>query len=390
MRSSTRSNGCVCSRTTRDRARERGARHRRPLAHDARSRIVDKAYSACVAPNNHAQLLAPLVRFGRPNDAHLGFTQTRSPRPARRATTRSRSLLCAPSPSSSARRSVDPSIAKTLHVSIHSLTSAMSHVEPSSVCRSNIYGELLGLGFDFTLKSPINRPTRRLLLVSSHARSFAAGNHSASRGVERDPSAKAREKRGTMQSGESIYNLIPPPEVRQARPRMHKSQHPGTVDPAEFGLGPRRATATFGRAPGDVKPETSKFLRKNTGALNASANTRASPPERFSPVDAFSWGPHTSSVPRWKTTRDVPKPAAPHSSGSMAFPSRPTTNASSARTARGSRLARRTRRRRCFRSPWHARHLVLALHAADPDPPPPERRSESSARSTRRRTSRVH
>ena len=179
---------------------------------------------------------------------------------------------------------------------------------------------------------------------------FAAGNHSASRGVERDPSAKAREKRGTMQSGESIYNLIPPPEVRQARPRMHKSQHPGTVDPAEFGLGPRRATATFGRAPGDVKPETSKFLRKNTGALNASANTRASSPGRFSPVDAFSWAPHTSSVPRWKTTRDVPKPAAPHSA-SMAFPSRPTTNASSARTARGSRLARRTRRRRCFRSP---------------------------------------
>ena len=143
-----------------------------------------------------------------------------------------------------------------------------------------------------------------------------------------------------MQSGESIYNLIPPPEVRQARPRMHKSQHPGTVDPAEFGLGPRRATATFGRAPGDVKPETSKFLRKNTGALNASANTRASPPERFSPVDAFSWGPHTSSVPRWKTTRDVPKPAPPHS-GSIAFPSRPTTNASSARNPRGSRLARR-------------------------------------------------
>ena len=55
----------------------------------------------------------------------------------------------------------------------------------------------------------------------------------------------------------------------------------------------------------------------------------------------------------------------------MAFPSRPTTNASSARTARGSRLARRTRRRRCFRSPWRARHLVLALHAADPVHPHP-------------------
>ena len=89
-----------------------------------------------------------------------------------------------------------------------------------------------------------------------------------------------------MQSGESIYNLIPPPEVQQARPPMHKSQHPGTVDPAKFGLGPRRATATFGRAPGDVKPETSKFLKKNTGVLNATANTRASPPERLSRGDA--------------------------------------------------------------------------------------------------------
>lgn len=169
---------------------------------------------------------------------------------------------------------------------------------------------------------------------------FAAGNHSASRGVERDPSAKAREKRGTMQSGESIYNLIPPPEVRQARPRMHKSQHPGTVDPAEFGLGPRRATATFGRAPGDVKPETSKFLRKNTGALNASANTRASPPERFSPVDAFSWGPHTSSVPRWKTRAMFQN--RPHRiRARWRFPRVRRRTRLCARNARGSRLARR-------------------------------------------------
>jgi len=141
-----------------------------------------------------------------------------------------------------------------------------------------------------------------------------------------------------MQSGESIYNLIPPPEVQQARPPMHKSQHPGTVDPAKFGLGPRRATATFGRAPGDVKPETSKFLKKNTGVLNATASTRASPPERLSRGDAFRV-PHELRAAT-ENTRDVPKPAPPHS-GSIAFPSRPTTNASSARNARGSRLARR-------------------------------------------------
>ncbi len=142
-----------------------------------------------------------------------------------------------------------------------------------------------------------------------------------------------------MQSGESIYNLIPPPEVQQARPRMHKSQHPGTVDPAKFGLGPRRATATFGRAPGDVKPETSKFLKKNTGVLNATANIRASTPERFSRWDAFR-APHELRA-AMNAARDVPKPAAPHS-GSSAFPSRPTTNASSARTTRGSRLTHRT------------------------------------------------
>ena len=53
-----------------------------------------------------------------------------------------------------------------------------------------------------------------------------------------------------MQSGESIYNLIPPPEVQQARPPMHKSQHPGTVDPAKFGLGPRRARTSPWRAGG--------------------------------------------------------------------------------------------------------------------------------------------
>ncbi|MDA9098941.1 hypothetical protein N9L76_08420 [bacterium] len=77
-----------------------------------------------------------------------------------------------------------------------------------------------------------------------------------------------------MQSGESIYHLIPPPEVQQARPAMHKSQHPGHVNPEKFGKSPRRANATFGRAPGDVKPETNRFLKKNTGTLNATRDSR--------------------------------------------------------------------------------------------------------------------
>jgi hypothetical protein len=177
-----------------------------------------------------------------------------------------------------------------------------------------------------------------------------------------------------MQSGESIYNLIPPPEVQQARPPMHKSQHPGTVDPAKFGLGPRRATATFGRAPGDVKPETSKFLKKNTGVLNATANTRASPPERLSRADAFRV-PHELRAAT-ENTRDVPKPAPPHS-GSIAFPSRPTTNASlRAKRARFSSrppsavvVADSARR--------VARGTSSTRAVADPDPTPPPARKFS-------------
>lgn len=65
-----------------------------------------------------------------------------------------------------------------------------------------------------------------------------------------------------MQSGESIYNLIPQPEVVPARPPMHKSKHPGEVDPRDFGMESKRANATFGRSPGSLKPKTSEFLRK--------------------------------------------------------------------------------------------------------------------------------
>ena len=54
-----------------------------------------------------------------------------------------------------------------------------------------------------------------------------------------------------MQSGESIYNLIPQPVVAPERPPMHRSKYPGEVDPAtfEFGDRVRKGTGTFGRNP---------------------------------------------------------------------------------------------------------------------------------------------
>ena len=76
-----------------------------------------------------------------------------------------------------------------------------------------------------------------------------------------------------MQSGESIYDLIPPPEVTLSRPPMHRSAHPGSVNPLHFGKSQRRANGTFGKAPGDVKPETTRFLKRNTGALNGTTNS---------------------------------------------------------------------------------------------------------------------
>ena len=175
-----------------------------------------------------------------------------------------------------------------------------------------------------------------------------------------------------MQSGESIYNLIPPPEVQQARPRMHKSQHPGTVDPAKFGLGPRRATATFGRAPGEVKPETSKFLKKNTGVLNATLNTRASPTERISRGHAFR-APHGL---RAATENHAMFQNRPHRfRARRRFPRvrRRTRRACEPRLILVFLTERRLRRR--FRSPRRARHSSTRA-VADLVPPPSERRSE--------------
>lgn len=70
-----------------------------------------------------------------------------------------------------------------------------------------------------------------------------------------------------MNSGESIYNLIPQPIIVPPKPPMHKSKHPGPVDPHNFELGvnDKRTKATFGHADGTLKPKADSFLKKHSG-----------------------------------------------------------------------------------------------------------------------------
>jgi len=70
-----------------------------------------------------------------------------------------------------------------------------------------------------------------------------------------------------MQSGESIYNLIPQPIMVPPKSPMHKSQHPGQVNPSNFNIGvnKKRTKATFGPAEGTMKPAPTGYLKKHTG-----------------------------------------------------------------------------------------------------------------------------
>ena len=98
---------------------------------------------------------------------------------------------------------------------------------------------------------------------------------------KRDPRTPALrlDRAVAMQSGESIYNLIPQPEVVPARPPMHKSKHPGEVDPRDFGMESKRAYATFGRSPGSLKPKTSEFLRKTNPEDTLRSRASNGPPD---------------------------------------------------------------------------------------------------------------
>jgi len=87
--------------------------------------------------------------------------------------------------------------------------------------------------------------------------------------------------------GESIYNIIPPQEVKLEKPPMHRSKHSGTVPPSASTFGqaqtshpiqtnlagdapskvvPNRNGRTFGKAPGLSKNKSTEFLKKNTKA----------------------------------------------------------------------------------------------------------------------------
>eukprot|EP00775_Hariotina_reticulata_P001566 gene1566-1906_t len=62
---------------------------------------------------------------------------------------------------------------------------------------------------------------------------------------------------------ESIYNLLPRPEVAVSKPQMHRSQHPGSVGPKEFGGTKIRATATMGKPNGVNAEDPAAFLKKH-------------------------------------------------------------------------------------------------------------------------------
>lgn len=116
--------------------------------------------------------------------------------------------------------------------------------------------------------SPLSAARRHTRLNRAATSALTRGNeHARARREntgERDEGSQAVN--ATMQSGESIYNLIPQPVVAPERPPMHRSKYPGDVDPAtfEFGDRVRKGTGTFGRSPGTIKPKTDAFLKRTS------------------------------------------------------------------------------------------------------------------------------
>jgi len=116
--------------------------------------------------------------------------------------------------------------------------------------------------------SPLSAARRHARLNQAATSALTRGNeHARARREntgERDEGSQAVN--ATMQSGESIYNLIPQPVVAPERPPMHRSKYPGEVDPATFDFGDRvrKGTGTFGRSPGTIKPKTDAFLKRTS------------------------------------------------------------------------------------------------------------------------------
>jgi len=92
--------------------------------------------------------------------------------------------------------------------------------------------------------------------------------------------------------GESIYNIIPPKEIRQEKPPMYRSKHSKNVPPTASTFGqagtshphstniagaaidkvvPEKASRTLGKQPGSLRPDPSSFTK--TGTRNDKVKT---------------------------------------------------------------------------------------------------------------------
>jgi len=87
---------------------------------------------------------------------------------------------------------------------------------------------------------------------------------------------------------ESIYNIIPPAEVKPEKPPMYRSKHSGTIPPTASSFGqagtshpaatnlagdasekvvPDKATRSMGKHPGSHQPDPQSFLKKNDKSM---------------------------------------------------------------------------------------------------------------------------
>ena len=70
----------------------------------------------------------------------------------------------------------------------------------------------------------------------------------------------------SLETGESIYALIPERQIVPPKPPMHRSKHDGTVNSGKFPLGvPKREKGTFGPQEGTYKPKPVAYMKKHIG-----------------------------------------------------------------------------------------------------------------------------
>jgi hypothetical protein len=146
------------------RARERGARHRRPTARDARLRIVDEAYLLLWRQIIHAQFSLP-SSDSADRRTPTGGSRARTPAvPAPHdERPRVRAVCCAVFPRT--RSPFNRRSEKTRHIR---KPRSAGESRASSCARSKLVGEGHGFGFVFTEKSQSPRSTvRRLVCFAS-------------------------------------------------------------------------------------------------------------------------------------------------------------------------------------------------------------------------------